>query len=668
MKHPLTTLYPAHIENIPVFHFYPGLKTLIIGTKGCTLDCRYCMNQYLLNEEVLDYELSAGQIVDKAGLVGCQAISFTANEPAVSFEYFMDIAAVAQEKGIRIGCSSNGLFSRSQIKSLLESIDFINVGLKGPDKDFYQSYCGGGDPVQVLDCISSLKQTGIHVEVTTPFVPSLGLDDMTGMAKEIAGIDPEIAWHVFRLLPEYKLTHMPKTEIRTMIELKNRVQNLLPYIYLVNFPGSQWIDTWCPYCGTLLIERFSKGMGGASLLKVYGDDHICPKCQRPYPLKGTVSQASEEIPPKTDPRTGYFDVGGWQAKVNMSDGRTLESSWIKSLHNSLPVNPYPGDMTFEAEKWVTDEALSMVDRYSPDLLVMVYAQSAFVARHRQEDSHYQDFVFTVGREVERFLGKTGYSYAVIGLGDLIPTRGYINLEKGNSGVASAEEGLARLYRALPEDADRMASLAGVQAIYSKQDFEDTFACQLPEDLPGQYVIIPENGYLFLTMTGAPRLPFRTESQDSSLPYCSSFNLPGSLNKIRDSISFRVKNGEKIALILLDGIGQKRFPFHGWSLNNTINGLPYTSSPLQYAVISTGQDFFADYMAAPKWNRSRIRNPFALQGVYLTSCMTHDVMQAGKAAVSLGNRSILTHSMFPANISTECHCAALHHFGTFTVIA
>jgi pyruvate-formate lyase-activating enzyme len=625
------------------------------------------MNQYLLNEEVIDFDLSAREIVDKARLAGCQAISFTANEPAVSFEYFLDIAEVAHERGLFMGCSTNGLFSEAQLERLVTAVDFVNIGLKGPDKAFYQSYCGGGDPQKVLKCMERLSEAGVHIEVTTPFVPSMTLEEMTSLAQTISVIGPETAWHVFRLLPEYKLSHMSKTEIQRMIELKNKVKKLLPYVYLVNFPGSQWIDTRCHECQTLLIERFSIGMGGAHLMKISGNGRICPTCHHPLVIRGAVRKPAEEPPLYSDPRTGYFDVGGWQAKVSMADGQTLESAWSQPLHSSLPLNAYPGDMTLEAEQWVTDEALSAVAAHRPDLLVLTYAQSAFVGRYRQDECQYQAFISKVGREVERFLDKSGYTSAILGLGDLIPTRGSINLEKGTCGLASAEEGLARLYQALPEDAAKIASLSGVAKVYTQEDFEENYSCSLPDTQPGQYVILPENGYIFLALGGGHRLPFRTESLDARIPWWSDFDLPDAVTQIRECIFSRVMSGDKVALILLDGIGQKRFPFPSSLLDNTLNGLPYASSPLQYAVISTGEAIFPDYMAAPKWNRSRIHNPFALQGAYLPTCLTQDVMKSGKKVVSLGNRSILTHSMFPAHISIECHCAALHHFGTFTVI-
>ena len=41
-----------------------------------------------------------------------------------------------------------------------------------------------------------------HVEVTTPIIQGANDSEIDAMADFLAGVDPEIPWHVFRLLPE----------------------------------------------------------------------------------------------------------------------------------------------------------------------------------------------------------------------------------------------------------------------------------------------------------------------------------------------------------------------------------------------------------------------------------------------------------------------------------
>ena len=54
----------------------------------------------------------------------------------------------------------------------------------------------------------------------------------------------------------------------------------LPYIYFHNFVGSEWVNTLCPACGTVVIERFSLGCGGDKLNKLHLKDDRCPSCGR----------------------------------------------------------------------------------------------------------------------------------------------------------------------------------------------------------------------------------------------------------------------------------------------------------------------------------------------------------------------------------------------------
>ena len=61
------------------------------------------------------------------------------------------------------------------------------------------------------------------------------------------------------------------------------------------------------------------------------------------------------------------------------------------------------------------------------------------------------------------------------------------------------------------------------------------------------------------------------------------------------------------------------------------------------------------------------NPFSRNCSFLEGCLTHEVMQLDKLAVSTGNRSIMTQMAFPADYTVECRCAGLHNYGTLGVV-
>ena len=60
----------------------------------------------------------------------------------------------------------------------------------------------------------------------------------------------------------------------------------LPYVYFHNFVGSEWVNTLCPFCGTIVIERYSLGCGGDKLKRVLCLDDRCPHCGRKIRILG----------------------------------------------------------------------------------------------------------------------------------------------------------------------------------------------------------------------------------------------------------------------------------------------------------------------------------------------------------------------------------------------
>ncbi|MEN6447754.1 MAG: radical SAM protein [Syntrophaceae bacterium] len=668
MKYPLTTLYSGYIERIPFFHFYPGSRVLSIGTYGCNLDCKYCSNQHLLNEPAFFFDLSPEQVASKALTAGCPIISFSANEPAVSFEYFMDIVHAAREKGILVGCSTNGLLSDSQTAELARSVSCVNISIKGPTQDYYRTMCGKGNPQKVLETIRTLYDHGVHVEVVTPYVPLLTESDMADIACMLSQVSPHIPWHIFRLLPEYKLASIAATGVQDMVALRSVAGKVLDYIYLENFPASIWVDTLCPSCKTPLIKRISNGGCGATLLEHALEGGMsCPSCSRQVHLKGTFVLESQTQEPAQDPRTGIIDVGGWRSEVDMATCLPTKASGRGLMTEFIEKNPYPGDMKKEADTWVTDTAVAAARKYRPDLMVLVYSQCAFVGRHREEDSLYSGILENLTSEVDRFLMLTGYDSLIVGLGDMVATRGTINLEKHIKGIASADDGIACLYGADQEDADTVRGLEGIHRILTRCELEELAGVTLDKGTFGEYFVVPEEGYRFLALSSPSRFSYRTEAMDRVIPVCATFTPPSRITDIRRAVVSHVLSGHNTALIILDGVGVRSFPFEAAPVDNTFGGIPYASSMHQYMVLSSGRKIVPHFFAYPHWISSPRINPFSRNSPFLSDCLTFDVLKAGRVPVAIGNRSIMTHTAFPSKITIECQSLALHHYGILETV-
>lgn len=280
--HKWCTYAVSRVESVPFYHAYPGSRSLTIGTAGCNLACQYCVNAFIAKEDpaILQHNMYAftpEKLINIAVKRGCHNIVFNVNEPAVSLPSLLEVAEVARQAGIPMGCLTNA-YTTGEATELIASIfSFVNVSLKGLAPAFCREYLGIPDSKPVLRNIAKLASL-THVEVTTPVIQSVNDHELDEIAVFLAETDREIPWHVFRLLPEYKMKETEYPNIEAINAALEKSRRLLPYIYFHNFVGSDWVNTLCPQCGHAIIERFSLGCGGDKLDRYHCKENRCPEC------------------------------------------------------------------------------------------------------------------------------------------------------------------------------------------------------------------------------------------------------------------------------------------------------------------------------------------------------------------------------------------------------
>jgi pyruvate formate lyase activating enzyme len=248
------------IEKKPLYHFLPGTTSLSIATVGCNLRCDFCQNWEI--SQARDAASSAGasaspeDVVGAAVANGCASISYTYTEPTVFFEFARDTARLAHETGLANVFVTNGYQTPETIECMAGLIDAANVDLKSFSDEFYRSRCGARlQPV--LDAISAMHGAGIHVEVTTLVIPGRndGDDELRQIARFLAGLSPEIVWHVSRFHPDYKTRDLgwtPEPAIGRALEI-GRGEGLT-YVFAGNISLGE-TNTACPKCGAVLVRR-----------------------------------------------------------------------------------------------------------------------------------------------------------------------------------------------------------------------------------------------------------------------------------------------------------------------------------------------------------------------------------------------------------------------------
>jgi pyruvate formate lyase activating enzyme len=282
-------LVAAHLDPIekkPLYHFLPGTRSYSIATPGCNFRCPFCQNWQISQIDAAPAFESLGyadpaDIVRSAVEARAASMSYTYTEPTIFMEYALDCARLARQEGLKNVFVTNGYQSPEAVEAMRGLIDAANVDLKAFADGFYRSQCQG-KLQPVLDSIANMHKAGIHVEVTTLLIPGANdsEQELRGAARFLAGISPDMPWHISRFHPDYLETDRPPTSLESML-LAERVgrEAGLNYVYLGNVLTEDGQNTRCPGCGRLLIQRV-----GFARPTVTVKEPRCPDCGREVPI------------------------------------------------------------------------------------------------------------------------------------------------------------------------------------------------------------------------------------------------------------------------------------------------------------------------------------------------------------------------------------------------
>ena len=272
------------IEKKPLNHFYPGSSVLSFGTAGCNLTCRFCQNWEMSKSRETDTladEASPEKIALTAESLGCKSVAFTYNDPVIFLEYACDVADACRERGIRSVAVTAGYMREKAREDFYRHMDAANVDLKGFTEDFYHRVCGGrlGPVLDTLEYL--VHDTTVLVELTTLLIPGHNdsgaeLDAMTRWVVDTLG--PDVPMHFTAFHPDFKMLDVPPTPLATVRRAREiALGNGVRYAYTGNVADADGAATYCPGCGTRVIERLGYRVGGWRLT----DDGRCTSCGTP---------------------------------------------------------------------------------------------------------------------------------------------------------------------------------------------------------------------------------------------------------------------------------------------------------------------------------------------------------------------------------------------------
>ena len=232
----ITSMALDPIEKKPLRRFYPGSKILSVGSYGCNMNCPFCQNSEIsmARAEYVEWkEIQPEELISRAEALRAQGnigLAFTYNEPLIGYEYVLDCAKLAKERDLRVVLVTNGMINSDPLTRLLPYVDAANIDLKVFSREGYRRL--GGDLDTVLETISIATER-IHVEVTTLIVPGLNDDEamLRREAQWLAGENRDIALHLSRFFPRYRMQSAESTEPETIHRFARIAREYLTYVY-----------------------------------------------------------------------------------------------------------------------------------------------------------------------------------------------------------------------------------------------------------------------------------------------------------------------------------------------------------------------------------------------------------------------------------------------------
>jgi pyruvate formate lyase activating enzyme len=299
----VNSAYCDPIEKKPFFHALPGSRALSFGMLGCDLHCGYCQN-WVSSQALRDFRSSLDfQSVTPQTLVasalrqGASSLISTYNEPLITAEWAVAVFREAKAAGLTTGFVSNGNATPEVLEYIRPWVDLYKVDLKSfNDRNYHEL---GGRIGPILDSIGRIHEMGFWLEVVTLVIPGFNDSDaeLGQIGRFLAGISPDIPWHVTAFHKDYRMTDPDDTPASTLIRAAEIGRSTgLRYVYAGNLPGAtrRLEDTRCPSCGTTVIER-----QGFRVLANRLETGSCPSCHTRIP--GVWVRTSETaLPPRED--------------------------------------------------------------------------------------------------------------------------------------------------------------------------------------------------------------------------------------------------------------------------------------------------------------------------------------------------------------------------------
>ncbi|MBN1142599.1 MAG: hypothetical protein JXB25_12505 [Deltaproteobacteria bacterium] len=368
-----------------------------------------------------------------------------------------------------------------------------------------------------------------------------------------------------------------------------------------------------------------------------------------------------------------LDARGWQNSCDLKSGAKIPASGpiIDLVKGVLQKHPYPGDSDPNSNRWVSDTALDLIERYRPRFAFLTYAAQYFTSRYAPMDPERRaKMVADLFAELERFVRRSGFAAVVVGTGGLTPLAGAIDAT-GLDGLVVCHHWSARyagLYEPSPSDLEILAAHPQVERVVPRREVAALFhgtpeqASRVPD-----YLMVARAGYTFKGLGNSMKTPVMIPAPSFEVPVSAPGHAVEAITDIRSALEQDLRE-QDTALIVTEGVALEEFPWTHRPCRNSLGWYCYEPGGMQHLTIAAGKHRFSDYPSGYRYFDEIEQNPdFPFSG-YFKSIPRDTIGESflGRS-IAVGNRSMFMHMVAGADIAVECFARNLHNQGTMAVI-
>ncbi len=249
----LHTVKQEVIEDFPIYHFFPGSKTLSIGSAGENLEYKWNKNEFYGKSfnEIPTLNQDPIKVIKQAENSNINIIAHKYSEPLMSFEFIRDISKKSPKFNHVI--VSNGFFESIPAKELTKRISAALFDIHSMSESFYENILKGKLD-SVLNTIKIFYDNNVWVEIKMTLVKEVH-DNMYDVKKLVSWILNKLDANVpLHLISYDKANYKPNNE--TMEKARKIAKGAgMNYVYLhgIEFNGVK--TTFCPNCTKPIIYR-----------------------------------------------------------------------------------------------------------------------------------------------------------------------------------------------------------------------------------------------------------------------------------------------------------------------------------------------------------------------------------------------------------------------------